>query len=95
MKTNIDQIKNKVIPILKGEGVVKAALFGSVARGEEEETSDIDILVEIPKGTGLFGFVGLQHKLQEALGKKVDLVTYRSIHPFIKDQILKEQVPLI
>lgn len=95
MKSNIDQIKNTAIPILKQEGVLKAALFGSYVRGEEKEDSDIDMLVEVPKGTGLFSFVDLQHKLQAALGKKVDLVTYRSIHPLLRDRILKEQIPLL
>lgn len=95
MKANIDQIKEKVLPILKTEGVLKAALFGSYVRGEEGIDSDIDMLVEVPKGTGLFAFVDLRHKLQEALGKKVDLVTYRSIHPLLREKVLKEQISLI
>lgn len=92
---NIDEIKRKITPILKEEGVIRAALFGSVVRGEEIKGSDVDMLIEVPRGTGLFTFIDLQHKLQDALGKKVDLVTYKSIHPLLKDSILKEQVPIL
>lgn len=92
---NLDEIKRKITPILKEEGVIRAALFGSVVRGEETKGSDVDMLVEVPRGTGLFTFIDLQHKLQNALGKKVDLVTYKSIHPLLKDSILKEQVPIL
>lgn len=95
MKINIDQIKRKAVPILKEAGVNHSAVFGSYVRGEAEEDSDIDILVEVPRGTGLFTFVGLKHKLEHALHKKVDLVTYNSIHPRLRSRILNEQVPLI
>lgn len=96
MKTaNINEIKRKVKPILKAEGVIRAALFGSVVRRETTKESDVDMLVEVPRGTGLFTFIDLQHKLQDALGKKVDLVTYKSIHPLLKNSILKEQVPIL
>lgn len=95
MKTSLEEIKSKVIPVLKEAGVIRSSIFGSYVRGEEREDSDIDMLVEVPRGTGLFGFVGLQHKLEDALGKKVDLVTYKSIHPLLKDRVLKEQVSIL
>lgn len=95
MKTSLEEIKSKVIPVLKEAGVIRSSIFGSYVRGEEREDSDIDMLVEVPRGTGLFGFVGLQHKLEDALGKKVDLVTYKSIHPLLRDRVLKEQVSIL
>ena len=95
MKPRLEEIKTKALPILKQAGITRSSLFGSYVRGEEKDDSDIDMLVEVPKGTGLFGFVGLQHKLEEALGKKVDLVTYKSIHPLLRDRILKEQIPIL
>lgn len=96
MKTaDVNEIKRKITPILKEEGVTRAALFGSVVRGEDTKESDIDVLVDVPRGTGLFEFIDLQHKLQEALGKKVDLVTFKSIHPLLKESILNEQVPIL
>ncbi len=95
MKVNIDTIKQKVVPILKEAGVKHSAIFGSIVRGEEKKGSDIDILVDLPREVTLFGFVGLKHKLEDALGKKVDLVEYKGIKPRLKPYILNEQVPII
>lgn len=95
MRTDIDQIKTKALPVLKEAGVTRSAIFGSYVRAENREDSDIDILVELPRGTGLFAFVGLKHKLENALNKKVDIVTYHSIHPSLRDRILREQLPII
>jgi len=95
MKTNLSEIKNKVIPILKNAGITRSAIFGSYVRGEETEKSDIDLLVEYPKGTNLFDVVDLQDKLENALGRKVDLVSYKTIKPRLKPYILSEQVQIL
>lgn len=95
MKTNIDEIKKKVLPILKEEGVLRAALFGSVVRGEATEKSDIDILVDLPRGKSLFDLAGLQLRLEEVLDKEVDVITYNSIHPSLKSYILKDQLQIL
>ncbi|NCN38754.1 MAG: hypothetical protein COY38_00140 [Candidatus Aenigmarchaeota archaeon CG_4_10_14_0_8_um_filter_37_24] len=91
---NIRSIQKKIIPILKRNKVVKAGIFGSYARGEAKKTSDIDILIQPPKGIGL-GFVGIKLELEKALGRKVDLVTYKSIHPYLKEYILADEVRII
>lgn len=95
MKANLEEIKRKVLPILKEAGVSRSAIFGSYVRGEAKKNSDIDMLVEVPRGTGLFGFVGLKHKLEDALKKKVDLVTYDALHPRLRERILQEQRPIL
>ena len=95
MRTDLNKIKSKALPVLKKEGVTRAALFGSYVRGEERKDSDIDMLVEPPKDMGLFGFVGLQHKLEKALGKKVDLGEYSAIKPLLKSSILREAVQIL
>lgn len=84
-------IKKQIVPILKRQGVTKAALFGSAARGEIKKKSDIDILVKLKKGKSLFDFVGLKLELEEKLDKKVDLVSYGAIKPRLKDIILKDE----
>ena len=71
----------------------RSALFGSVVRGEANEKSDVDILVEFPEDKSLFDLVDLKQKLESALGSDVDIVTYRSISPLIRDTVLREQVP--
>ena len=95
MQVKMDQIKSKVIPILKEAGVRRSSIFGSYARGEQTENSDIDILVELPKNSSLLDLIGLEMELKNAVGKKVDLLTYNSIHPLLKDYIQKDQVRII
>lgn len=78
---------------LSTQPVKKAYLFGSYARGEQDETSDIDLMIELDDRVGVYKFVGIQLKLEELLGKKVDLISTegisRHIQPFIdKDKKL-------
>lgn len=104
MKTSLDQIKNKqslraialkAIPILKEAGVTRSSIFGSYVRGEEREDSDIDILIEFTKGKSLLDLVRLQRKLEEVLGKKVDLGTYKSVSPLLQKYIQKDQIQIL
>jgi predicted nucleotidyltransferase len=85
------KVKKKIIPILKRQGVTKAAFFGSFVRGETKKDSDIDLLVNLRKDKSLLDLVGLKIELEEKLGRKVDLLTYNSLHPLLRDRILKEQ----
>ena len=94
-KISLDEIKNKATPILKEAGVKRSSIFGSYVRGEERSDSDIDILVDLPKGVGLFGFVGIQLKLEEAFGRRVDLVEYSTIKSRLKQYILNNQLPIL
>ncbi|MEK7115223.1 MAG: nucleotidyltransferase family protein [Patescibacteria group bacterium] len=91
----INEIKEKITPILRKHGITRAAVFGSVARGEADEQSDVDILVEIPRPHGLFEFIGIKNELEDALGKKVDLVEYQAIKARIRENILNSQVPIL
>lgn len=89
MNTNI--IRRKATPVLKKYDVVKASLFGSWVRGEQTRTSDIDMLVEFEEGKSLFDLVNLELELEQIFKRKVDLLTYDSIHPRLKASILSEQ----
>lgn len=95
MKTNIEDIKNKALPILREAGVRRSGIFGSYVRGENKEHSDIDILVELPKGKSLFDFIELQLSLEKALGRKVDLGEYSTIKPRLRDYILNSQIQIL
>ena len=92
---NINKIKNKILPILKKHNVKKAGIFGSYARGEEKKNSDIDILIQPTKDMSLFDIVGIEIELKNILGKKVDLLTYKSINRYIKKYILNDEVKII
>lgn len=91
----VDDLKKKIVPLLKANGVARAGLFGSSARGEMTQDSDIDLLVDLQKKASLFEFVALKQELEDMLGRKVDLVTYDAIKPVLKESILKHHVQLI
>lgn len=88
---SIESIRNKILPILERQGVEKAGIFGSAVRGKMQETSDIDFLVELAKDKTLFDLISLKLALEKALKKEVDVLTYNSLHPLLKNRILNEQ----
>ena len=90
----LKKLKPKLIRILKANGIKKAGIFGSYARGDQKKNSDIDVLIQPTRNMGL-EFVGVKLELENKLNKKVDLVTYKGIHPLLKKQILKEEVKII
>jgi hypothetical protein len=92
---DIDYIKEKSLPELKKAGVLKSSLFGSFARGEAGPESDVDILVEFPDDKTMFDLIELEERLGAALGKKVDVLTYRAIHHLLRERILREQIPIL
>lgn len=79
---------------LQGFHVKALYLFGSVVRGEEKQTSDVDILVEFEHDAhiGLFEFSRLQRMLSEMLGCEVDLATPEALHKSMKGRIMEEAV---
>jgi predicted nucleotidyltransferase len=87
----IQTIKKKIVPILRRQGVTKAALFGSAAKRKTGKIGDIDLLIKIRRDKSLLDILHLKLELEEKLGKKVDLVEYAVIKPFFRDIILKEQ----
>lgn len=91
----IEKIKEKIIPLLKEYGVKKAGIFGSYARGEQKENSDIDILVEINDEIGLLEIIRLRRMLQKSVRKKIDLVEYETIRPEIKKSILEDEIQIL
>ena len=88
------QISDQIVPILLKYGVKRAALFGSYARGDYDEKSDVDVLFEPPKGMGL-EVVSLHRDLEDSLKKKVDLVSYNGISKYLKKYILEGQISIL
>jgi len=94
----IDEIikskREEIIKIAQKHGVRKIRVFGSVARGEASESSDVDFLIETgPKRTPFFPG-GLVADLEELLGRNVEVVTEKALNPLLRDQVLKEARPL-
>lgn len=75
-------------------GASNVRIFGSVARGEAREDSDIDLLVDVESGRSLLDMIGLWLDLQELLGRKVDLLTEGGVNRHLRDRILAEARPL-
>jgi len=95
LNINIEELSEQILPVLKRFSVKKAAIFGSLARCEGSGESDVDILVEFEPGKSLLDLAGLKIELEETLGRRVDVLTYDSLHPLLKDGILKEQKPIL
>jgi predicted nucleotidyltransferase len=90
----VQEITQKIEPVLKKHDVSFAGLFGSRARGEERPDSDVDLLVRFNEQKGLFEMVGLEHDLSEVLNLEVDVVTEGALSPLLKSEVLKDLQPL-
>ena len=86
--------REEILRIAAKYGARNVRVFGSVARGEADEQSDIDLLVEFEPDRSLFDHGGLWLELQEALGRKVDVVSDRGIKARIRERVLREAVPI-
>lgn len=85
-----EELFDKIIQKLKNEGAKKIGVFGSYVRGEERPGSDIDVIVEFSKRKSLLELVRIERELSEELGIKVDLLTEKSISPYLIETIQKE-----
>ena len=90
-----DQIISTIKPILQKYGVTKSDLFGSYARGDFNDQSDVDVLVDVPDGTSLFDIIYLKNDLEKVLGRKVDVVTYDSINKYVRPYIFQSIISII
>jgi len=95
MSPSIAEIRKKVVQVMRRRGVVRASVFGSVARGEADTQSDVDFLVEFEPGRTLLDLSGLRLDLVDTLGCEVDVATLSSLHPKLRDRILHELVPIL
>ncbi len=95
MKTlqEIESILRDQKPILRQRfGVLEIGIFGSFVRGEQKDTSDLDLLIDFEEPIGLIRYVGLQNYLSDKVGERVDLVTKSGLKPRIGEHILKEVI---
>jgi len=91
-RDDVIEALGKHMPEIRGFGVSRLGVFGSLARGEERPDSDVDILVEFDQPVGLFAFVRLQRYLEEIIGRPVDLCTPGALRPEMRSAILAEAV---
>lgn len=86
--------RNEILRLATKYGARNVRVFGSLARGEADEASDLDLLVELDPGRSLLDLGGLQFELEALLGCRVDVVTERGLKLRIRDRVLREAVPI-
>jgi len=90
----LTQKHDEILRIAARHGAKNIRVFGSVARGDADAASDVDVLVDMEPGRSLLDMGGLLMDLQDLLGCSVDVVTERGLRPRIRDRVLAEAVPL-
>ena len=75
-------------------GATNVRVFGSFARGTQQDESDLDLLVDLEPGRSLLDLIAISQDLEDLLGRRVDVVTTRSLSPYIRDSVLKDAIPL-
>ena len=91
----MEEIREKAVPILEDYGVERAAVFGSYARGEETEDSDVDLLVRIDDDLSLLDVSRLKIELEDVLGKEVDIVEEGVVKSGMEEYIEEDQVAIV
>lgn len=92
MEKKLKKRKQEIVNVLQKYGVVKAGLFGSQAKDKAGEKSDVDLLVEFEEGRSLLDLSALKIELEQLLRREVDILTYKSISPLLRKNILNEEV---
>lgn len=87
---NVQTIQKKITPLLEEYGISYAALFGSVARGQDQKDSDVDLLVRLGRPMGMVKYMRFVNGLEASLNKKVDVVTEKSLNKYIRPHILSD-----
>ncbi len=90
----LQEKRQEILKIAAKHGAYNVRIFGSVARGEADEHSDVDMLVELAPGRSLFDLGGVLTDVENLLGCRVDVVTERGLRKRIRERVLKEAVPL-
>jgi uncharacterized protein len=93
-RTLLQQNRERVLETAARYGAYNVRIFGSVARGEATASSDIDFLVSMEPGRSLMDLGGLLSELQNLLGMEVDVVTEKGLRARIREQVLREAIPL-
>lgn len=94
MLTDLRSRRSEILNIAHGRGASRVRVFGSVARGDATEASDIDFLVDLESGRGLFDLGGLLMDLRDLLGHEVDVVTEAGLRPRVAERVLADAIEL-
>lgn len=84
----------EILALARKHGASDLRVFGSVARGEADDRSDLDLLVRFDEGRTLLDQIALSQDLEQLLGVHVDVLTEGGLSPYIHDQVMREAVPV-
>lgn len=86
--------RQAILDVTRRHGARGVRLFGSFLRGRQRPDSDLDLLVDLEPGRDLFDLIELKHELETMLHRRVDVLTEKSLSPYIRDEVLREARPL-
>ena len=86
--------RHEILEVLERHGVTNPQVFGSAARGDDHEGSDVDMLVDFPPGTSIIDLIGIQHELEDLLAVPVDLVPRSGLKERVRSRAAKDLLPL-
>jgi uncharacterized protein len=92
--TELRERRDEIIEVARARGASHVRVFGSIARGDATETSDVDFLVDLEPGRSLMDLGGLLMDLQDLLQRNVDVVTERGLRPRVAERVLADAVEL-
>ena len=94
MNSDLQSYRGEILKLAIRHGAGNVRVFGSLARGEGVEASDLDLLVTLENGRSLLDIVGLKQDIEDLIHRPVDVVTERALSPYIRERVLSEAVPL-
>ncbi len=89
----LQKYRSEILDLAKRHGAGNVRVFGSLARGEGREGSDLDLLVTLGEGRSLLDLVGLKQDLEDLVQRPVDVVTERALSPYLRERVLSEATP--
>lgn len=92
--TSLQEKRIEILQIAARHGARNIRIFGSRSRGEAHSQSDLDLLINLEKGRSLLDMVAIKQDLEDLLGYSVDVVTEAAISPYMRENVLKEAIPL-
>ena len=90
----LQKYRAEILDLARRHGARNVRVFGSLARGEDNGDSDLDLLVTLEEGRSLLDLVGLKQDLEDLVHRPVDVVTERALSPYLRDRVLSEAIPL-
>jgi predicted nucleotidyltransferase len=90
----IESHRHQLVELARRHGIVDVRVFGSMARGTADDNSDVDLLVNLAPGVSGLALGSLLLDAQDLLGRRVDVVTETGLHPAMREQVLRDALPL-